>query len=58
MYGMAMRSEEDWGHVYVIDAHYVHWFRTRKIERLIPPYVRDDIDIGKKVASNMGNTST
>lgn len=58
MYGRAMRSKEDWGHVYVIDAHYDHWFRTRKIERLIPPYVRDAIDIGKKVASNMGNTST
>ena len=55
MYGRAMRSKDDWGHVYVIDAHYDHWFRTRNINRLLPPYIQEAINIGKKVASNTEN---
>ena len=40
-YGRAMRSKDDWGHVYIVDAHFGHWFRTRNIERLVPPYILD-----------------
>ncbi len=40
-YGRAMRSKDDWGHVYVVDAHFKHWFKTRKIERLVPTYIMD-----------------
>lgn len=54
MYGRAMRSKDDWGHVYIIDAHFSHWFRTRNVNRLLPPYVRDALDIGEKVSSQMG----
>lgn len=57
MYGRAMRSKDDWGHVYVIDAHFPHWYRTRKISRLIPPYIREAMDIGEKVSTHMENTS-
>jgi len=38
-YGRAMRAKDDWGHVYVVDAHFNHWFRTRNIDRLMPEYV-------------------
>ena len=54
MYGRAMRSKDDWGHVYIIDAHFSHWFRTRNVNRLLPPYVRDALDVGEKVSSQMG----
>ena len=40
-YGRAMRSKDDWGHVYIVDAHFGHWFRTRNIERLMPSYILD-----------------
>ena len=50
MYGRAMRSQDDWGHVYIIDAHYDHWYRTRKVEKLLPPYMVDAIKIGKVCA--------
>jgi len=53
MYGRAMRSKDDWGHVYIIDAHFNHWFSTRKVARLLPPYVRDALDLGKQISSQM-----
>tara|TARA_B100001778_G_scaffold334927_1_gene349161 strand:- start:5229 stop:7358 length:2130 start_codon:yes stop_codon:yes gene_type:complete len=53
MYGRAMRSKEDWGHVYIIDAHYDHWYRTRKVEKLLPPYMLEAIKIGRVCAETI-----
>ena len=38
-YGRAMRSKDDWGHVYIVDAHFTHWYQTRNIDRLMPAYI-------------------
>jgi len=39
-YGRAMRSKDDWGHVYLVDAHFTHWYKTRNIARLMPKYIK------------------
>jgi len=40
-YGRAMRSKDDWGHVYLVDAHFSHWYQTRNISPLMPKYVKE-----------------
>ena len=40
-YGRAMRSKDDWGHVYLVDAHFPHWYQTRNIAPLMPKYIKE-----------------
>jgi Rad3-related DNA helicase len=40
-YGRAMRSKDDWGHVYLVDAHFSHWYQTRNIASLMPKYIKE-----------------
>lgn len=40
-YGRAMRSKDDWGHVYLVDAHFPHWYQTRNIASLMPKYIKE-----------------